>query len=248
MQKRFLARPCLWQREGTWLCSAPAPAGLAWQKGEGRKPGFIKTCLKGGPALWGYPFPAPKNSPGGADLNWVVLQCLALPGHVFNGWFPALVCTGNSACAPGMDSSCFSHSHAGREMSQESSLCSFIYWKRWERPEWEWKFRKLGEIPGTKTVSRKTALIFFPFGNPGVCCESWQPCSPRSHSVSYRQLWHAPSALIWVFCLPFPRAGRCKPSLSGAAAGTACLMEVSLCSFLISKVFHHLIKPTPKCR
>lgn len=102
------------------------------------------------------------------------------------------------------------------------------------------------EIPGTKTLypgrqPLSSAFIIFHFGNAGVCCESWQLCFPKSHMASYRQLSHCPTAFICVFCLPFPRAGRCEPSLSGAASGTACLMEVSLSCFLISKVFQHLI-------
>lgn len=187
MQNCFLARPCLWQQEGTWLCCAAAPAGLECWGRRGRNPGIVRNkwfgCFQSGPALWGYPFPAPEqSSPGGAELNWQVLQCLSLPGHVFNGWISVLVCTGNCPCAPGMDSSCFSHSHAGTEWVRESALCSLIYGKSQECPEREWKFRKLCEIPGTKILYPgkqllSSALIFFPFGNPGVCCESWQSCS-----------------------------------------------------------------------
>lgn len=102
-------------------CSSSCRAGMVGEASR-RNPGIIRnkwlSCFQSGPALWGYPFPASKqSSPGAAELNWQVLQCLSLPGHVFNRWLPALVCTGNSPCAPGMDSSCFSHSHAGREMS-----------------------------------------------------------------------------------------------------------------------------------
>lgn len=65
----------------------------------------------------------------------------------------------------------------------------------------------------------------FPLEIQVFAVNAGQPCSLRSHIVSYRQLSHSSSAFIWDFCLPFPRTGRCEPSLSGAAPGTTCLMD-----------------------
>lgn len=64
--------------------------------------------------------------------------------------------------------------------------------------------RKLCKVPSTKTLYPKnqsfsSAFIFFPFGKPCVCRESWWTCSPI---VSYRRLSHSFSAFTLFFvCL-----------------------------------------------
>lgn len=204
-----------------------------------------------GPCPVGLAIATPKqSSAGAAEFKWQVLQCWSLPGHVFNGWFPALVCTGNSPGAPGMDSSCFSHSHAGREMSQESAVCSLIYWERENVLNERGTAGNSVRSQALKLCVLANSLLFCldPVSPWRARCLLWElePCSPVPHcfiqtTCTFPQCFHLG------FCLPLPRTGRCEPSLSEAASGTACLMEVSLCCFLISKVCQHLIKPTPKC-
>lgn len=102
----------------------------------------------------------------------------------------------------------------GRQKNESRScvLCSLILMERDGCPEWEWKFRKLCKIPSTKTLylekqSLSSAFIFFPFGKPRVCCESWWTCSPMYHIVSYRQLSHSSSAFF--VCIFHEQEGVC---------------------------------------
>lgn len=87
-----------------------------------------------------------------------------------------------------------------RRQRNESGKCSVLphLLRERERPEREGNFGKLSEIPSTKTLCPgkqplSSAWSFCPFGEPGVCCECWQPCSP----VPY--CFHIPPVLSFGF-------------------------------------------------